>query len=283
MRGAVIRDAAVAGSFYPAQPEELRAQLAGFLAGSPREPRFERLLLGPHAGYVYSGAIAGEGYRLLEVPPLVVLMAPNHYGVGAALALPGAGTWRTPLGDLEIDEEATAAIAAHHSGFRDDWRAHARDHALEVHLPFLQARAAEQGRSFQLVTLSVGTHDADELLAAGRAVAAGLESLGRGAVEQSLLVVSSDMSHYIAADEARRRDLPALDRVLSDDPEGLLAEVLGQGVSMCGVAPAVVGLEAARRLGAGPGELVRYGHSGEVTGDSAEVVAYASVLLAPAA
>jgi AmmeMemoRadiSam system protein B len=283
MRGAVIRDPAVAGTFYPAQPDALRAQLQGFLAGSPRKARPVRLLLGPHAGYLYSGAIAGEGYRLVELPSLVVILAPNHYGVGAPLALPRSGTWRTPLGDLPIDEQATAAIAARHAGFGDDWRAHARDHALEVHLPFLQELAARQGTGFGVVTLSVGTHDLGELLAAGRAVACGLRDCGRESASETLIVVSSDMSHYIPAEEARRRDLPALERVLAGDPEGLHAEVLGQGVSMCGVAPAVVGLEAARRLGTGAGELVRYGHSGEVTGDSSEVVAYASVILAPAA
>ena len=282
MRGRVIRDPAVAGTFYPARPEELRRQLRSFLEPAART-RPARLLMVPHAGYVYSGAIAGEGYRLVEVPPLVVVLAPNHYGVGAPLALPLSGTWRTPLGDVEIDEEAAAAIFERHPGFSDDWRAHARDHALEVHLPFLQERAAEQGTSFRIVSISVGTHELSELLAAGRAIAEGLRALGRDSAADSLLVVSSDMSHYIPAAAARTRDLPALERVVADDPEGLHAEVLGHGTSMCGVAPAVAALEAARLLGAGAGELVRYGHSGEVTGDDSEVVAYATVLLAPAA
>ena len=92
----MIRDPAVAGSFYPAEPEALREQLRGFLAGGPAQARPARLLMGPHAGYLYSGAIAGAGYRQVEVPPLVVVLAPNHYGVGAPLALPLAGTWRTP-------------------------------------------------------------------------------------------------------------------------------------------------------------------------------------------
>lgn len=282
MTGPVVRDPAVAGSFYPDRPEELRRQLRSFL--EPAEPpRPARLLLVPHAGYVYSGAIAGEGYRRVAVPPLVVVLAPNHYGVGAPLALPRSGSWRTPLGDVELDEEAAAAIAERHPGFSDDWRAHARDHALEVHLPFLQERAAEQGTDFRLLALSVGTHELGELLAAGRALAEGLRSVGRAGPDESLIVVSSDMSHYISAPAARERDLPALEHVVADDPEGLHAEVLGRGTTMCGVAPAVAGLEAARRLGAGPGELLRYGHSGEVTGDDREVVAYATVLLAPAA
>jgi AmmeMemoRadiSam system protein B len=283
MIGATVRRPAVAGTFYPAEPEVLRAQLRSFLEPPAPQAPLVRLLLGPHAGYVYSGAIAGEGYRRIAIPPLVVVLAPNHHGVGAPLAMPLAGRWRTPLGELEIDEAASAAIAQRHPGFADDWRAHARDHALEVHLPFLQARAEQLGVEFRVVTLSVGTHDLRLLLEAGRALADGLRACGRASEDETLLVVSSDMSHYVPAAEARRRDLPAIERVLRDDPEGLHAEVLGHGTTMCGIAPAVVALEAARRLGAGPGELVRYGHSGEVTGDDREVVAYATVLLARAA
>jgi AmmeMemoRadiSam system protein B len=276
-----IRDPAVAGSFYPSRPADLEAQVEAMLGplASPPEPL--RMILVPHAGYVYSGAIAGVAYRLVAPPPLVVVLAPNHYGVGAKLALPRRGSWRTPLGLLAIDEDATAALASHDPAMSDDWRAHARDHALEVQLPFLQVlarrRSIEQPR---LVTLSCGTHDLRALVAAGEALAAALRDVGRDAPGAALIVVSGDMSHYIPAREARALDLPVLEHACAVDPEGFHAEVFGKGVSACGVAPAVVGLAASRALGSRHGTLLRYGHSGEVTGDEAQVVAYAAVSVA---
>lgn len=281
-----IRDPAVAGTFYPERAAELRSVVTRCLAAAIRPREAARLLLAPHAGLIYSGAIAGAGYGCVEIPPLIVVLAPNHHGIGAPLALPRRGAWRTPLGELAIDEAATAAIAARGArasprvDFRDDWRAHARDHALEVQLPFVQVACEARGvASPRLVTLSCGTHDVARLVAAGEAIAAGLADLGRTRPADVLLVVSSDMSHYIPADEARALDLPVLDLVRRCLPEALHAEVMGRGIGMCGIAPAVTGLAAARALGFGEGELLAYGSSGDVTREWGKVVAYASLRL----
>lgn len=274
---ATIREPAVAGTFYPASPRALAADVDAMLGPARDDARFLRLLIVPHAGYVYSGRIAAEGYALARLPPLIVVLAPNHYGTGAPLALPLRGAWRTPLGDVAIDEDAARAIAARDAHLRDDWRAHARDHALEVQLPFVQRLAAAQGAAPRVVTLSCGTLDLSRLLSAGEAIAAALRELGRDAESDVLLVVSSDMSHYVPARRARALDMPALELACAIEPERLHAEVLGKGISMCGIAPAVAGLTAARALGATSGRLVRYGHSGEVTGDDESVVAYATV------
>lgn len=277
---ATIREPAVAGRFYPGTERALREDVDAMLGAPRADAAFARLLLVPHAGYIYSGAIAAQGYTRVLVPPLVVVLAPNHYGTGAALAMPRRGSWRTPLGDMPIDEEAAVAIAGRDAELRDDWRAHARDHALEVHLPFLQRRAAQQGVPPPgIVPLSCGTLELRSLLAAGEAIAEGLREVKREAVRDVLIVVSSDMSHYIPASEARALDLPALKLACAIEPEALHAEVLGKGISMCGIAPAVAGLAAARALGCSRGELVRYGHSGEVTRDDDSVVAYATVLV----
>jgi hypothetical protein len=265
----------VAGSFYPAEPAALRAAVASFLVDGRPAPA--RLLFVPHAGYVYSGRIAGAGYAGTVVPPLVVVLAPNHHGIGAPLALPRAGTWRTPLGDLAVDEAASRAVAARCPLFEDDWRAHSRDHALEVQLPFLQVlRGADPPT---LVTISVGTYDRAALLSAGAALARGLADAGVTRADQVLLIVSSDMSHYLPAARARELDLPVLELLRTADAEGLHERVTSRRLSVCGAAPAVVALAAARELGVAPGRVVRYGHSGEVTGDDSDVVAYASVLL----
>jgi len=273
-----VRPPAVAGRFYPADPATLRAEVEAYVAGGAGAPA--RLLFVPHAGYVYSGRIAGAGYRDVAVPTLVVVLAPNHFGVGAPLALPRRGAWRTPLGDLALDADASDAVAARSRLFADDWVAHARDHALEVQLPFLQVLRADDPP--RLVTLSVGTHDRAALLEAGLALGRGLADAGLTRPDDVLIVVSSDMSHYISARRARELDLPVLDLVCRADAEGLHERVTARGLTVCGAAPAVVGLAAARALGVAPGRVVRYGHSGEVTGDDSEVVAYASVLL-PAA
>ena len=278
-----VRDPAVAGTFYPARPEALRAMISACLAEGASSRSQARLLMAPHAGLVYSGRIAGRGYARVEIPPLVVVLAPNHYGVGAQLALPRSGAWRTPLGTLSIDERATSAItsaAGPAADFRDDWRAHARDHALEIQLPFLQVACEERDVPMPaIVTLSCGTHELASLVAAGEALAGGLVALHRDSPRDVLLVVSSDMSHYIPEDEARALDIPALEMVRRCEPEALHREVTSKGITMCGIAPAVAGLAAARVLGAGPGELVAYGTSGDVSGDRGSVVAYASVLL----
>lgn len=281
-----VREPAVAGFFYPDDAATLRREVEGFLAGGPGEPSHERLAFVPHAGYRYSGAIAGEAFRELTIPSLVVVLAPNHHGIGAPLALPTSGQWRTPLGRLGIDEDASRAITEagassdHRADFRDDWVAHSRDHALEVELPLLQVASP---RPPSIVTLAVGTYGLEELLAAGRAIAAGLASVGRTAPEDVLIVVSSDMSHHVPAERALQLDEPVLRLVESADAEGVHRTVTENALSVCGFAPAVVGLAAARELGVGPGRLVRYGNSGDVTGDDSQVVAYASILLPAAA
>ncbi|MEM7248322.1 MAG: AmmeMemoRadiSam system protein B [Acidobacteriota bacterium] len=280
MQGPTRREPAVAGWFYPADPTELRSEVEELLGGE--EPDLEpRLALVPHAGYVYSGAIAATVYRRLVLPRVVVLLGPNHHGVGRPFALPRSGAWRTPLGEVALAPESET-IAARSSLFSDDWRAHAKDHALEVQLPFLQVLAERQGRELSLMTLSVGTHDPDALAEAGEALADGLVEAGLTTPQDVLLLVSSDMSHHISSERARALDLPALEPLIAGEAQGFFDRIANHGVTACGVAPATVALHAARRLGLRPGELLRYGHSGEVTGDDDRVVAYAAAWL-PAA
>lgn len=277
-----VRPPAVAGRFYPADAGRLRREVEGLLAVTAA-PTHARLAYVPHAGYTYSGRIAGAAYGELCVPPLVVLVAPRHHPTGAALALPARGSWSTPLGELALAEDVVTAIAASSSVFRDDWAAHAADHAIEVQLPFLQVQAERAGTLPALVTLAVGTADLEALLEAGRALAAALTDCGRSAVEDVLLVVSGDMSHFIPAALAWELDTRVLDLALELRAEELHREVVAKDLTICGAMPAVVGLAAAREMGAAPGRVVARGHSGEVTGDDADVVAYASLVYPAAA
>jgi AmmeMemoRadiSam system protein B len=261
----MLREPAVAGRFYPAQPARLAAEVDGYLR--PSTDRLPALgLVAPHAGYMYSGAIAGEVYRRVQIPPRVVILGPNHTGLGAPASLWPEGSWRTPLGAVAIDAALTSALADAPGVERDD-QAHLHEHSLEVQVPFLQRERADLAIA-ALCLGPLGWHDCEAL---GRA-------LGRiAAAAGALVVASSDMSHYISAAEARLKDQRAIDRILALDPEGLHAVVRRERISMCGFVPATVMLVAAKEMGATRAELVRYGHSGEVTGDDAQVVGYAAL------
>jgi len=266
----MIRRPAVAGSFYPAGEAALRSELEALTAGGrvPDGPP-PRALLVPHAGYVYSGRIAARTYLSGPLPERFIVLGPNHTGEGEPIAVQSEGAWRTPLGDAPIDEPLAAAVLAEAGRARIDAAAHRREHSIEVQVPFLQHLAPAS----RFVPICVGTHRLDALLELGR----GLAGVIGACADPVTLVLSSDMTHYEPADEVERRDRPALERILALDPEGLWHAVRDGGITMCGVAPAVAGLEAARRLGAGTATLVAYGHSGQTNGDLTSVVAYAGV------
>lgn len=266
----MIRRPAVAGTFYPADPKSLDAEIAGFVAGRrpPRDPAAIAVMV-PHAGYVYSGGIAVETYLATRLPGRVVILGPNHTGLGEPIAVMAEGDWRTPLGDVPIDAPLAAAILERCGGASIDAVAHQREHSLEVQLPLLMRLQP----SLTFVPICVGTHRLGRLLDLGRAIAAAIVAVAA----PTLLVLSSDMSHYLPAPEAERRDRRALAPLLALDPAGLHREVTVGDISMCGMAPVVAGLEAAIALGASEGRLVAYGNSGERTGDYDSVVAYAGV------
>jgi hypothetical protein len=268
----MTRRPAVAGSFYPADPEALRSAIDAMTGGQspPREP-IARALLVPHAGYIYSGRIASETYLASRLPARLIILGPNHTGEGSPIAIMSGGTWRTPLGDAQIDAPLAAGILDRCRRAREDDIAHRREHSIEVQVPILQRLVPE----FRFVPICVGTDSLPALLDLGRALAGAIEASGL----DSLLVLSSDMSHYVPAAFAERQDRKALDRIRALDPAGLHRVVQEEEISMCGMAPAVAGLEAARLLGSSTARMVAYGHSGQRTGDDGSVVAYAGVII----
>jgi AmmeMemoRadiSam system protein B len=267
-----MRRPAVAGTFYPADPAALRDVIDDMTEGrKPPSAPLARAILVPHAGYIYSGRIAAQTFLATHLPERIVILGPNHTGEGQSIAIMTKGTWTTPLGEAAIDAPLAAAILEGCDAARADATAHRKEHSLEVQVPFLQHLAP----GFRFVPICVGTQRLPALLDLGRAVAAAAQKAG-GDV---LLVLSSDMSHYVPAAFAERQDRMAIDRILEIDPGGLHEVVEREDISMCGFAPAVAGLEAARRLGAGSSRLVAYGHSGERTGDHSSVVTYAGVAI----
>lgn len=266
----MLRSPAVAGQFYPKHPAALAHTLDQLIppvtAGQPAIG-----VMVPHAGYVYSGTVAGKTFARVLIPPEAVLLGPNHHGSGHQSAVYQRGGWETPLGTVPIAEELADAILAACPAAAADVQAHRYEHSLEVQLPFLKTLSAEVA----IAPLCIGRVPLETLLALGDGLARALQTRPR----RPLLVASSDMTHYEPGDIARRKDTLALDQVLALDPVGLYETVRGNRISMCGVLPTVVMLRAALALGATRAELVAYANSGDVTGDQREVVGYAGVVI----
>ena len=268
------RQPAVAGRFYPSDPNELRALVAACFEGVPDEARRCRAAIAPHAGLSYSGRCAGGVFGRLCLPPAIVILAPNHTGVcrspGASLYARGA--FATPLGAVQIDEALGAALLRASDLVADDPAAHEFEHAVEVELPFIRTRAPDSA----IVPIVVAWDDWARTAELAAALAAVLSDWPSGV----LLVASSDMTHYESAAEAERKDAAALEAIAALDGQALLDTCARRRITMCGRVPAAAALEAARRLGASGADLVDYRHSGDVTGDVSSVVSYAGVLIA---
>jgi len=264
----MIREPVVAGQFYSADAKALRQNIQSYFK-TPDLLIEAKAIVAPHAGYLYSGAVAGEVYSAIRLPKRFIILGPNHTGRGEALSLHPAGDWRTPLGLVSIDEELNARLLAECSRLREDRAAHLREHSLEVQIPFLQMLVAE----FRFAAICVGTTDHSALTSLGHALARVIQS----SPEPILLVASSDMTHYEPAETAARQDQHAIDRILAVDPDGLYRVVIEKDISMCGFAPTVAALTACRELGATAGKLIRYTNSGCVSGDYHSVVAYAGM------
>jgi AmmeMemoRadiSam system protein B len=274
-----IRRAAVAGSFYPAETQALQNLIEGCFQAHPLGPlgagSYSSSLFGgmvPHAGLVYSGACAAHFYSLLP-PDLesVIVLGVNHRGSGSAAALSPADFWATPLGVVPVEREPTRMLSALAGFVIEDETAHRIEHSIEVQLPFLQTVL----KTFSLVPVSLAHISDHECTRLGQAVAQLYEkqiALGK----RTLVIASSDLSHYLSPEETEKLDRLVLGPVLALDPDALLDTVRREQISMCGVIPAAVFLEAGKALGAKRTRLLKHCHSGDVS-PMKEVVGYASV------
>jgi len=273
MATTTLRHPAVAGRFYPRQAEELRAEAEAYLQhGSASEPAARAIgCIAPHAGYMYSGHVAGAVFARIAIPQRCVVLCPNHTGMGRALAIMSEGAWETPLGAVPIDPELAAALKASCPLLHEDSAAHRAEHAAEVELPFLQLRQPE----LKFVPIALGTVQLEPMEQLGKALAEVIAAQN----DPVLIVASSDMNHYESDAVTRVKDHRAIERILSLDPRGLYDVVTQQDISMCGFGPAVAMLTAARQLGAKSAQLVKYATSGDISGDRDMVVGYAGVVV----
>lgn len=266
----MIRAPAVAGQFYPGTLRDLDKEV-GRLTRDVAERIPARGVVVPHAGYVYSGGVAGEVFSSVELPDRHVIFCPNHTGLGADAAVMSRGAWRMPWGDVPIDESLADRLRAACPLLSEDRSAHAREHSLEVQLPFLR-RFRDP---FRFVPIALGRLSLPDCRTLGEAVA----SVIRDDPSPPLLIASSDMTHYESDATARKKDQKAISRILALDPEGLYKTVRSERITMCGVIPATVVLFAAVSLGATEARLVKYSTSGDVSGDHGQVVGYAGLAI----
>lgn len=263
----MLRTAAVAGQFYPGDKTSLLHDIETMMVSGSAQASIA--VMSPHAGYMYSGAVAGKTFSQVKIPEEVVIIGPNHHGRGHGAAVYSHGAWDTPLGRVPVASELAERFLVECPMAAEDSIAHRYEHSLEVQVPFLQYLSSET----RILPLCISRLPLQMLLDLGDGLARAISTCA----QSPLIVASSDMTHYESGEVARKKDSLALDKVLALDPVGLYEVVHENRISMCGVLPTVVMLRAALALGATNAELVAYSNSGDVTGDQSEVVGYAGV------
>ncbi len=279
----MTRPPAVAGLFYDGEARELSRHVERLLsrargADAPRSPvppdRWRALLL-PHAGYVYSGGVAATGISAVEWPGTVLLVGPNHTGLGRAAALSPAEAWRLPTGDVRVSARLTGLLAGESPAIALDAKAHEREHSIEVLLPLVAA--ARPG--IEIACLCLAEHRLPALLEIGRAIARAVRRFEEETGERVAIVVSSDLSHFLPKEENGRQDRRALEALVEGDPSALHERVaVRERISMCGVFPATALLEALRSLAPARARVLAHADSADAGGEPSRVVGYAAVL-----
>ena len=279
-----VRKPAVAGMFYDADPEDLRESIDACFLGpyGPGKlplaaPVVTRDIVGlvvPHAGYRFSGYAAASAYYELSedgLPDTAVLIGPSHRGIGSPAAIMTSGTWLTPLGETELDSETARSILAGSNLLNEDERPHLPEHSLEVQVPFLQYLSPKIKIIpilFAIVTWEEARVYAEEL---GRAIASALEG------KNAIVIASTDLTHYEPKSEAANKDRQAISAMEALDYIGLLETVANVDITMCGVVPTAVALSACAAMGGKRAELLTYYSSGDIIGDTSQVVGYGAL------
>ncbi len=274
----MVRRPAVAGQFYPGNEKKLRENIKdcfthelgpGSLPSEEGDNRKIKGLVCPHAGYVFSGPIAAHSYKALVedgIPETIIILGPNHHGLGAGIAV-GDEDYQTPMGRVGIDKDMAYRLVDNSDLLQIDNIAHQREHSLEVQLPFLQFFSD----SFKIVPICCNKQDFKSAKKVGENIR---DTLDDNNVD-TVVVASTDFSHYVLKENARKKDNKAIDRILANDPKGFFERVQNEHISICGYGPIV-----STMIGSGSheGELLKYATSGDVV-DQKEVVGYGAIAL----
>ncbi len=266
----MIREPVVAGQFYPASPSQLKEMIRGMVDEKVEKEEVIGLV-SPHAGYPYSGPVAGATISRIKFKDTFVIMGPNHTGMGKSLSIMTEGTWKTPLGDVEIDSELAKQILDTSTFLEEDAKSHQHEHSIEVQVPFLQYFK----KDIKIVPIMLFYASGATYKEIGKELAQAIKESGKGVV----IIASSDMTHYEPQEVAQSKDAQAIEAVLDLNEDELLKRVDELNISMCGYAPTTALIAAAKELRATRAELVRYQTSGDVTGDYSAVVGYAGIII----
>ena len=274
-----IRTPAVAGMFYPKEREELKTVirdcfLHSFGPGKVPPAANDENILGvicPHAGYMYSGPVATNSFYSVssQKPELVIIVGPNHWGIGCGVAAMKEGQWQTPLGNVEVDTESAIQINKITKVIELDFFSHTRDHSLEVQVPILQEVYSHKFKILPIILINQDYRTAKEV---GSAIAKIANT------KKTMIVGSSDFTHYEENSYAHKQDKALIEPILDLDVEGFYKILQENQVSACGYGAIASTMVACKELGAKKGRLLKYATSGDVTGDKSSVVGYASIV-----
>jgi AmmeMemoRadiSam system protein B len=272
MEQAKIRKPSVAGQFYPSSCQGIKNQIESFIDKRAERTDVIACML-PHAGYMYSGSVASQTVSRINIKDTIILLGPNHTGMGPPFSIMTQGVWQTPLGEIKIDSDLADALVKNSKHLESDSLAHAFEHSLEVELPIFQYFKSD----FKIVPITILSDDLEILKQTGQEIA--------GVIKESkikdscLIVASSDMTHYEPQAEAAAKDKQAIDAILALNEDKLMEKIMRFGISMCGYAAVIVMLKTAKTLGAKSASLIKYQTSGDVTGDLDSVVGYAGITI----
>ena len=266
-----VRKPVVAGRFYPLSAKDLNKQIKDFSL-NPKSKIDAISCMLPHAGYVYSGRVAVETVSSIQIKERVILLGPNHTGNGESCSIMTEGSWQTPLGIVNIDSIFAKKLLSSSRYLKEDSIAHRDEHSIEVELPILQYFKED----FKIVPIAFMTDNINILKEIGKEIAGAISQSGQKS--NTIIIASSDMTHYESQSQAEEKDRAAINAMLKLDENKLLEEINRLDITMCGWAPAIVMLSAAKSLGAKSGKLVKYQTSADITKDTASVVGYAGMI-----
>lgn len=264
----MLREPVVAGMFYEKDVPALKKHISQYVIQKQNKYKAKAIVV-PHAGYIYSGRVAGEVYSSVEISDLIIIIGPNHTGVGQPISIMTEGAWRTPLGDVKINEPLANEIIKKCSAASKDTRAHLREHSIEVQLPFLQYIK----KSFSFIPIVLGDDNINNLQNLSKAIATVFKE------REVLIIASTDLTHYEEANLAKEKDSLVLKTIEKLDEEEMLKEVKNKNISMCGWMPTFVTIRAAKLLGGKKGIIIKYMNSGDVNGDYNQVVGYGGAVI----
>jgi AmmeMemoRadiSam system protein B len=275
-----IRQPVAAGTFYSYDSENLKKQISGSISHKlgPKGFKKERFVAAivPHAGYIYSGPIAAWVYSRIEKSNFIIL-GPNHTGMGHQFALMKNGLWKTPLGEVAIEDEVAEKILKESKIVEQDVMAHQHEHSIEVQLPFLQYR---YGGDFKFVPIAILNEFADDVLLENcRTIGKAIANVIKKEKEKWIILASSDFSHYVPQKIAKKVDLSLIEEIKRLDEKKFFEKIVEKNASVCGFGGIAVAMVAAKELGAKKAELLCYKTSGDITGDVNSVVGYASIII----